>query len=527
MPENNKTDEFLKKLAPCIEKGELDACVNETVRLAEEVEIGALELLDLSVDAGATGLHALTYVMALSAAQGLERNDKATAHYNAGVAAYSLGKVELSEEQYKLAIEANPKDAPARINYGSLLKDLNRVREAEEQYIKAIETGQELAYVHYNYAILLNEINRVEEAEKQYKLAIDSDTKYAGACYNYANLLKKLNRAEEAEEQYKLAIQRDSKYASAHLNYGVLLKDLNRVEEAEEQYKLAIQTNPKLAEAHYNYANLLKELKRHEEAEEHYSQAVELKQKYADAHNNYANLLEELDRWEEAEKHYKLAIEAAPKDAKAHYNYAYILRENELFSVAEEEVKIALQIEPNDPYALGTLGDIYSDEGYYDEAIKEYQKALNNSASMQSSVLSEVHNNLGFAYVNLKKYGNGKKQFQKALSIDTMNIKATRNLRALGKVGDKTSISKSQVCVSILLFIPLVASYHFFITKSLSETGFVAQSTFLISLLTFIIFYHQLARVKIGAIEFEKSEEHRSIEAKSQPVETISKMERF
>lgn len=29
MPENNKTQELLQKLAPCIERGDLDACVEE------------------------------------------------------------------------------------------------------------------------------------------------------------------------------------------------------------------------------------------------------------------------------------------------------------------------------------------------------------------------------------------------------------------------------------------------------------------------------------------------------------------
>ncbi len=29
MPENAKTEEFLRKLAPCIERGELDECVEE------------------------------------------------------------------------------------------------------------------------------------------------------------------------------------------------------------------------------------------------------------------------------------------------------------------------------------------------------------------------------------------------------------------------------------------------------------------------------------------------------------------
>ncbi len=43
MPENNKTEEFLQKLAPCIERGELEACVEEA-ELAGEMGIGAGDL---------------------------------------------------------------------------------------------------------------------------------------------------------------------------------------------------------------------------------------------------------------------------------------------------------------------------------------------------------------------------------------------------------------------------------------------------------------------------------------------------
>lgn len=44
MPENNKTEEFLLKLAPCIERGEPEACVEEAARVANEMGIGAGEM---------------------------------------------------------------------------------------------------------------------------------------------------------------------------------------------------------------------------------------------------------------------------------------------------------------------------------------------------------------------------------------------------------------------------------------------------------------------------------------------------
>ncbi|MFA4934649.1 MAG: hypothetical protein WC568_02310 [Candidatus Methanoperedens sp.] len=35
MPDNNKTKEFLQKLAPCIERDDMEACVGEAARLAQ------------------------------------------------------------------------------------------------------------------------------------------------------------------------------------------------------------------------------------------------------------------------------------------------------------------------------------------------------------------------------------------------------------------------------------------------------------------------------------------------------------
>jgi hypothetical protein len=40
MPDDNKTEEFLKKLAPCIERVELEKCVGEAARVAGEMGIG-------------------------------------------------------------------------------------------------------------------------------------------------------------------------------------------------------------------------------------------------------------------------------------------------------------------------------------------------------------------------------------------------------------------------------------------------------------------------------------------------------
>ena len=193
----------------------------------------------------------------------------------------------------------------------------------------------------------------------------------------------------------------------------------------------------------------------------------------------------------------------------------------DIFSEAEREVRIALQIEPNDPYALGTYGDILADEDYLEEAKEKYREAIKNSDSMARPSVAENRNNLGWAYAHLGQYDRANKEFEKANELDPVNVKAIRNLRALRKVKSKTVISKTQKWTGGGLLIVVIATWILFLKEILSENVFAAQSTILIALLIFILFFHQLGRFRAGPIEFERSTEHRS-----QPAETLSKIER-
>ena len=360
MPENNKTEEFLQKLAPCIERGDLDACVEEAVRLAGEMGVGAQERLDLSAQKGRDEDYAIAYILALAAAQGLEGKKKVLAYNIAGQTAKSLGKLENSEKQYKLAIEADSKYAPAHSNYANLLSELKRNEEAEQQYKLAIEADPKLAAAHSNYALLLSELKRNEEAEQQYKLAIVADPKDAAVHSNYALLLSELKRNEEAEQQYKLAIEADPKLAAAHYNYALLLKGLKRNEEAEQQYKLAIEADPKDTAAHNNYANLLRQKAMFSVAENQVRIALQIEPDDPYALGTYGDILADEDYLDEAIDNYKKAIKNSdsmerPAIAEIHNNlgWAYVhIGQNKR---AEKEFEEAKKLDPQNVKAIRNL----------------------------------------------------------------------------------------------------------------------------------------------------------------------------
>jgi len=212
----------------------------------------------------------------------------------------------------------------------------------------------------------------------------------------------------------------------------------------------------------------------------------------------------------------------------------------ERFSEAETEVRTALQIEPSNPYALSTLGDILADEEYFEEAEEQYKEALKNSASMDKSALSEVHNNLGYVYFQMKHNKKAEKEFKKSVSLSG-NVKAIRNLRAIKKAETKNSyfrgeIPRYQKCFLIVIILILLGfCYYLFLfweiegeKRLLSDTMFVAQSSILMGLLIFVLFANQLARLKFGThgVEMEMSTEQRTIEAKRLAAEAALKIER-
>ncbi len=204
MPEDNKTQEFLQKLAPCIERGELEASVEEAAQLAKDMGTGS-DLLGLSALMIKNEKYDFALVFALAATLKLGDEDKADAYFNAALAAGKLGLKRKEEEYYKKVVEINPDDQMAHYNYAILLWKQGNKTDAIGQCEKAIDANPEFMMAYLLCARLSHKLNKKCEAEKYYRKAIELDPKNFKPHVAYSSFLIELDRRKDAVEEIEIA----------------------------------------------------------------------------------------------------------------------------------------------------------------------------------------------------------------------------------------------------------------------------------------------------------------------------------
>jgi len=70
------------------------------------------------------------------------------------------------------------------------------------------------------------------------------------------------------------------------------------------------------------------------------------------------------------------------------------------------------------------IGNIYASAGRFDEAARQYGKALQIDANF-----AEAHNNLGSAYVMKGRLAEAMQEYQEALRIEPDNIRFLANMK--------------------------------------------------------------------------------------------------
>jgi len=213
-----------------------------------------------------------------------------------------------------------------------------------------------------------------------------------------------------------------------------------------------------------------------------------------------------IQRYLEAEDLFQKAIIYDPRNGDIHSNYAEVLQKLERFSEAEKEIRIALEIDPCKPAYLCALGDIFIEEENFDDAIKVYNKAL-ESPNTEKTLLSTIHNNLGWIYVQKGEnhrldlnLSRAKEEFIKAIELDGTNAKAQKNLRLLKKKYIRSSAFSTSrcdiiaFCLGLFLLIPIIL----FFSGKISDVMFTTMFLLLIAGFVGVFLSNEFSKFWVG-----------------------------
>ena len=190
---------------------------------------------------------------------------------------------------------------------------------------------------------------------------------------------------DKAVEQFQAAIDRDPNYAlafagladvySIYSDYSINAP-ADSMSQAEIYAKRAISIDGQLAEPHGTLGNVYYNRLQWAESESEYKRAIELNPNYPTAYHWYSVLLFGLGRNNEAEAAIMRAHQLDPLSGIISQNVAQAYRMKGDYDASIETCQRIVDLDPNFPGCHFAIAWTYLKTGRNDEAIAEWQKAL-------------------------------------------------------------------------------------------------------------------------------------------------------
>ncbi len=178
-------------------------------------------------------------------------------------------------------------------------------------------------------------------------------------------------------EYHQQAVRNDPHYALAYAALGDGYNYFAKPVEAKQVLSKALELDQNLGEAHaslgffkfiydWDFAG----------AERAFKQALDLNPNYAEAHSWSAIYFANTGRHEEAAVEAKVAVDLDPLSLLMNMTpalAAYLARD---YDTAVAHLQKIIEMEPNFPAAHSVLGNVYVQQGLFEQAMAEYQKVL-------------------------------------------------------------------------------------------------------------------------------------------------------
>lgn len=183
---------------------------------------------------------------------------------------------------------------------------------------------------------------------------------------------------------------------------------------ALEAFGRAIEVNPTLTAAHMGMADLYRMDGDFSKAEVGYRDAARTEPRNFDAQYFHGLMLHVLNRVSDAIQAYLRALSVRPDDFNANLNVGAAYYQLAEYGQALPFALKATRLESRNGAARFSLGAIYAGLGRHQEAIGEYEQALDNNAELPAKLLL----NLSASYGALQRFAEMRNTLERLIKIE-------------------------------------------------------------------------------------------------------------
>jgi tetratricopeptide (TPR) repeat protein len=166
------------------------------------------------------------------------------AYRERGLDAAAVGNWPVALENYRRAVDADPKYAAMRVNLGTALEQVGDPRGALEQYQEALRLDPGLAEGHYGLGHLFERGGRDQEAIDHYRAAVKLNSTFAPAYLRLADALRRTGQLEESLSEYRHVIALEPADRDALFGEAMALVRLKQYVDARDRLSEAMTIYP-------------------------------------------------------------------------------------------------------------------------------------------------------------------------------------------------------------------------------------------------------------------------------------------
>lgn len=304
-----------------------------------------------------------------------------------GVALHQGGKYTQAQDSYQHAIAVDPGYAMALNNLGVALYHGGEPDAAFDAFRRALESRGSFIKARLNQALLLYKGRKFQLALEAYRKALAVDSEHPVAWNGVGLVLAELRKFEDARNAFARAIQSRPQYAEAHYNISFTLSNLGEFEGALRETKLALELDPYYVAQKFELAidvqyedvdfsiqpNLGEEKRSDEKIEE-----FDFDPRVLDS------LFEDLVPAPRPQVLAMLPTESNP------FAMASDFLSKGFFDRAHAEAKRALARGGDRSRGVSLIGDIFSRQGLWGEALERYREARRENPELMGAMSGEA-----------------------------------------------------------------------------------------------------------------------------------------